>query len=241
MKQKKERKPLPIAVYIVIYLAVIAACIAIDQISKHYVEIAVANSSEHKIRILGDWLTLVWTTNTGATGSMFSNLAWRNWLFFAMTVIGIPIFGWLLWRSRTRSVWGQVAYSFIIGGTIGNAIDRIRFAEDGFFTGSVRDFIRVEGFFGIFNGADSFLVVGVILALLAIVFFDPDSLLMGILKDRNSKKEQAAESSVTTDKESIATSEDVATSEEQPSIEEQSLEQHPNKSESTDENDTTDV
>ncbi|MCH5151437.1 MAG: signal peptidase II [Clostridiales bacterium] len=193
-KQKKERKPLSIPVFLAVYVAVIAACIAIDQISKHYVEIAVANYAvEHNSRnipILGNWLTLTWTTNTGATGSMFSGLAWRNWLFFAMTLIGLPVFGYLLWRSRTRSVWGQVAFAFIIGGTLGNAIDRVRFAEDGFFTGAVRDFIQVEGFFGIFNGADSFLVVGVILALLAIVFLDPDSLLFSFLKERKAKQEQ---------------------------------------------------
>ena len=199
-KQKRERKPLTIPLFLAIYATVIAACIALDQITKHYIEIAVANNGG-KIRILGDWLTLVWTTNDGATGSMFSNLSWRNWLFFSMTLIGLPVFGWLLWRSRTRSVWGQVAFAFVIGGTIGNAIDRVLFATDGFFTGPVRDFIRVEGFFGIFNVADSFLVVGVILALLAIVFFDPDSLLFTILKERKAKQESTV---TTTDGEQAA-------------------------------------
>lgn len=189
MKQKKVRKPLSIPIYIAVYVAVIAVCIALDQITKHYIEIAVRDNGG-KIRILGDWLTFVWTTNEGATGGMFTNLGWQNWLFFFMTLIGLPVFGWLLWRSRTRSAWGQVAFAFIIGGTIGNAIDRIVFAGSEFFSGAVRDFIRVEGFFGIFNVADSFLVVGVILALLAIVFFDPDSLLFTFLKDRKSKQAQ---------------------------------------------------
>lgn len=214
-QQKKQRKPLSIPVYFAIYVAVIAVCIALDQITKHYVEIAVMNSTDllHSskcIRIFPNsyWLTLVWTTNTGATGSMFANLSWRNWLFFIMTILGLPVFGWLLWRSRTRSAWGQVAYSFVIGGTIGNAIDRVIFAENGFFTGSVRDFVRVEGFFGIFNVADSFLVVGVIMALLAIVFFDSDSLLMTFLKERNAKLAQESNGETT-----VATTEDTATTE----------------------------
>lgn len=190
-KQKKQLKPLSIPVFIAVYVAVIAVCIAIDQLTKHFIKGAV-EAHDGKIRILGDWLTLVWTTNTGATGSLFSNLSWRNWLFFFMTILGLPVFGYLLWRSRTRSVWGQVAFAFIIGGTIGNAIDRLVFAENGFFTGSVRDFIRVEGFFGIFNGADSFLVVGVILALLAIIFFDKDSLLKTFLNEHNAKTNGAA-------------------------------------------------
>ena len=200
-RQKKERKTLSIPIFLAIYVTVIAVCIALDQITKHFVDIATlkldVGGYEYRedISIIGNWLVLHWTTNQGATGSLFSNLGWQNWLFFLITLIGLPVFGWLLWRSRKRSAWGQVAFSFIIGGTIGNAIDRIAFApERKFFGGGVRDFIQVQGFFGIFNIADSFLVVGVILALLAIVFFDPDSLISSFLKERKAKKSgQASE------------------------------------------------
>lgn len=209
----KQRKPLSIPIFVAIYVGVIVACVVLDQLTKHFIEIAV-NNHGGKIRILGDWLTLVWTLNPGATGGMLSGLAWRNWLFFFLTLLGIPAFGYLLWRSRTRSVWGQVAFSFIIGGTIGNAIDRLFLAEEGFFTGLVRDFVRVEGFFGIFNIADSFLVVGVIMALLAIIFFDYDSLLNAFLQERKEKKERQAKLAGATD-EMQTTAENV----EQPSSE----------------------
>ena len=185
-KQKKQRKTLSMPIFLAIYIGVIIACIALDQLTKYY--IGIVCEKHGTISIIGNWLTLYWTTNPGATGGMFTGLSWSNWLFFVMTVVGLPVFAWLLWRSRTRSAWGQVAFAFIIGGTIGNAIDRIAFAEDGFFTGQVRDFVRVEGFFGIFNVADSFLVVGVILALLAIVFFDHDSLMWSIINERNAKQ-----------------------------------------------------
>ena len=202
MSEKKQRKPLSIPVFLAVYISVVVACIALDQLSKYLIELAVNNPNIPKnrlgeIRIIGDWLTLHWTTNSGATGGMFQNLGWQNWLFFIMTIVGIPVFCWLLLRSRTRSVVGQVAFAFITGGTIGNAIDRIVFAENGFFTGEVRDFVKVEGFFGIFNIADSFLVVGVILALLAIVFFDPDSLMWSIIKDRKAKAEQTSTTETT--------------------------------------------
>ena len=202
MSEKKQRKPLSIPVFLAVYISVVVACIVLDQLSKYLIELAVNNPNIPKnrlgeIRIIGDWLTLHWTTNSGATGGMFQNLGWQNWLFFIMTIVGIPVFCWLLLRSRTRSVVGQVAFAFITGGTIGNAIDRIVFAENGFFTGEVRDFVKVEGFFGIFNIADSFLVVGVILALLAIVFFDPDSLMWSIIKDRKAKAEQTSTTETT--------------------------------------------
>ena len=195
MSEKKQRKPLTIPIFIAVYASVIVACIALDQLSKYLIGIACEKYGT--IKIIGNWLTLYWTTNPGATGGLFTDLSWSNWLFFIMTLIGIPVFCWLLWRSRTRSVFGQVAFAFIIGGTIGNAIDRIYFAQDGFFTGEVRDFVRVEGFFGIFNIADSFLVVGVILALLAIVFFDHDSLIRSIVNERKAKAEQKDENGST--------------------------------------------
>ncbi len=175
-------------IFWLIYAGVIAVTIAIDQLTKYFIEIAVAENG--RIRIIGDWLTLTWTTNDGATGGIFQNFEGRHILFFVMTLIGLPIFGYMLWRSRTRSVWGQVAFSFMIGGTIGNAIDRLFLVEEGgkFFSGAVRDFVQVQHFFGIFNMADSFLVVGVILALLAIVVFDPDSLVASIIAERKQDK-----------------------------------------------------
>lgn len=197
-KEKKQRKILSVPLHVAIYTSVVAACILIDQLAKYYIEIAV-RAHGGRIRILGNWLTLTWTINYGVTGGLLSNVHNAHWIVFAMTLIGLPIFGWLLWRSRTRSVCGQIAFSFIIGGTVGNALDRIIFAENGFFTGGVRDFIQVEGFFGIFNTADSFLVVGVFLALFAIVFFDPDSLLRVLLEERAQKKASARSDGAETD------------------------------------------
>ena len=61
----------------------------------------------------------------------------------------------------------------MFGGTIGNAIDRA-FLGDGFFNGGVRDFVSVKGF-AIFNIADCFLVVGIIMVCLALLFLDYDA------------------------------------------------------------------
>lgn len=193
---KKRITSLKPLIFWLIYVGVIIVTIIIDQLTKHFIEIAVSNHG--RIRILGDWLTLVWTTNDGATGGIFKDFESRNILFFVMTLVGLPVFGFMLWRSRTRSVWGQVAFAFMIGGTLGNAIDRLFLVEEGgkFFSGAVRDFVQVQNFFGIFNMADSFLVVGVILALLAIVIFDPDSLIAGFMEERKSKQ---AEQSVSTE------------------------------------------
>jgi len=111
-----------------------------------------------------------------------------NIIFFVITIVGTPLFAYLLWRSRTRSVCGQVGFAFIVGGTIGNAIDRAYYAaSDQFFSGKVRDFIKFSFFPPVFNVADSFLTIGVVLAIIAIVFLDSDSLLGVIKKERTVK------------------------------------------------------
>ncbi len=201
MKRAKTLKPLT---FWLVYAAVIVAAVAIDQLTKYFMGRAANNVEGWTKQIFPncDWLYWHWTLNDGATGGIFGGMKGRNILFFIMTIVGLPIFGYMLYRSRTRSVWGQVAFAFIIGGTLGNAIDRLFLADGGFFTGKVRDFIHVTWFFGIFNVADSFLVVGVILALLAIVFLDPDSLLFTVLDERKKKNavaESAAQADITTE------------------------------------------
>lgn len=179
----KHTKALKKPAFWAVYLAVIAVAVVLDQLSKYFIGIATEHGGRN-IPLIGDWLLLHWTENDGATGGIFHNLEWRNVLFFVMTLVGLPIFFYMLKRSRTRSVLGQVAFAFIIGGTLGNAIDRMFLAENGFFTGAVRDFVHVTWFFGIFNVADSFLVVGVALALIAVVWLDSDSLINSFREER---------------------------------------------------------
>lgn len=163
-----------------IYGSVIVAGILIDQLTKILLEDVLKNGD---IPIIGDWLQLSWTLNTG---SAFGNLKGASVLFFIVTIVGLPLFCWLLYRSYSRGVWGQIGYSFVISGAIGNAIDRA-FLGDGFFNGAVRDLIYVKGF-AIFNVADSFLTVGVIMAIIALLFTDRDALIKEIIAENNRKK-----------------------------------------------------
>lgn len=213
-------------IFWLIYGGVIAVCVLLDQLSKHFIGLA-ANNVEgwtHPIFPHIDWLYLHWTLNDGATGGIFRNLEWRNTLFFVMTLVGLPIFAYLLWRSRTRSVWGQIAFAFMIGGTLGNAIDRLFLVEQGgeFFSGAVRDFIHVSWFFGIFNIADSFLVVGVFMALFAIVVFDPDSLAASIISENKAKQSQlAVQEQCKTDVKDSSAKTDIQKTDEKASLSEQ--------------------
>ncbi|MDT8329748.1 signal peptidase II [Roseomonas gilardii] len=112
-------------------------------------------------------LSMVW--NRGVTfGLMAGDAPWHGWLLAGLAlVITLILLRWMA-RAETRPV--AVALGAVIGGAIGNVIDRLRF-------GAVFDF--VDASFGgwhwyVFNIADAAIVLGVI-ALVADALFRPPS------------------------------------------------------------------
>lgn len=185
----KKHRTLSRWLFATIYVSVVAACILLDQLTKLFIFDRLLESHPgNGINVLGRFLRFCAVYNSGASFGMGKSDA-ANIIFFIVTLVGTPAFCYLLWRSRTRSVVGQIGFAFIVGGTIGNAIDRafIKTTEGKFFSGQVRDFISFSIFPPIFNVADSFLVIGVVLAILALVFFDPDALVPVYRKERAEK------------------------------------------------------
>lgn len=79
---------------------------------------------------------------------------WAPWLL-TVVAIGIAIF-LLRWLSRAETTWVAVALGLVLGGAVGNAVDRVRF-------GAVVDFLDFHAFgwhFWAFNLADSAITVG---------------------------------------------------------------------------------
>lgn len=86
-----------------------------------------------------------WVRNTGAAFSLFSDST--PVLAFLSLAVGLIVALWI-WRSRQQPVWQGLAMAFLLGGTLGNGIDRWKL-------GHVTDFIElVPVSFPIFNGAD---------------------------------------------------------------------------------------
>ena len=185
-----KRKILSKKLFILVYAAVALACVLLDQLTKLWIfEGTLQGTAGNSVNVIGDFLRFYAVYNEGSAFGLGQSDS-ANVLFFVITVVGLPLFCFLLWRSRTRSVCGQIGFAFFIGGTIGNAIDRFFVqAEPGmFFSGKVRDFISFSIFPPVFNVADSFLVIGVILAMFAILFLDPDGLLAMVREERRAKK-----------------------------------------------------
>ncbi len=110
-----------------------------------------------------DWFNLTLAHNEGAAFSLLADAGgWQRWFFTTVAVIISAVLLIWLWRLPNRSRLLPSALMLVLGGAIGNVIDRLRF-------GYVVDFIDVhyQGWhWPAFNIADSAIVLGVILLLI---------------------------------------------------------------------------
>jgi len=124
-------------------LFVAASVVAIDQISK--ILLAGLLADGRTIEVIPGLLQLHLVLNTGAAFSLFRGSV-RALAFLSLAVS----LGLLVWLSRRRSLplWQGLAFAFLLGGTIGNGIDRWRL-------GHVIDYLAlVPVRFPVFNPAD---------------------------------------------------------------------------------------
>ena len=153
-------------------VAVLAAVIiALDQLTKALV-VANLTPGESK-RILGGVVYLSLFRNPGAAFSTATGVTWILALVAIAVVVVI-----IRMARKLRSVPWAIALGLVLGGVIGNLIDRI-FREPGLLRGHVVDFISLfepDGrHFAVFNVADSGITCGaVVLVLTALLGFEMD-------------------------------------------------------------------
>ena len=138
--------------------------IIIDQFTKYLVVTNIAN--ENPVVLIDNFLKLYYIENRGAA---FGILQGFRSLFTVITVLVLLFLIVFLIRNYNKVPFIYlVSFSLLIGGTIGNFIDRIRLHY-------VVDFISMRFFghdFAIFNFADMFIVLGTILISIGIVLHD---------------------------------------------------------------------
>ena len=141
----------------IIYLSILL--FIVDQISKIItVKLIEINKG---IEIIKNFFYLTYTHNTGAAFSILTGQ--RILLILIAIVILIILFNYLR-KNKVEKRVDKLAFSLIIGGSLGNLVDRI-------VRGYVVDFIDVKIFgynFPIFNIADTFIVIGVFLLLITL-------------------------------------------------------------------------
>ena len=147
-------------------LTLILGVLALDQLSKYWVINHLRLPEIGKIELSPFFdLTMVW--NYGVSfGALKADADWERWALVALSAIIATIFA--VWLTRAQRGHTILALSLVIGGAIGNMIDRIRF-------GAVADFFDFSGMYfpWVFNIADSAITLGAILLALDMVL-NPD-------------------------------------------------------------------
>lgn len=152
---------------LMVLAGVAAFALAVDVIVK-LVAVAVIEPG-NPVHIIGDTVELRLVRNSGAAFSMGSGgYTWILTIIALCVVIGIIKFA-----SRLRSVWWAIGLGLVLGGAMGNLVDRL-FRSPGPLRGHVVDYISV-GWWPVFNMADSAVVGGaIVLVVLTLFGFEID-------------------------------------------------------------------
>ncbi|MGI6258679.1 MAG: signal peptidase II [Anaerolineaceae bacterium] len=134
------------------------AVIALDQWTKWLVEQNIALGEEvYPIGFLAPFFRFTFWKNTGAAFGLFQN---ASQVLLVVSIVISLLLVWVYFKSLDEPVLFRISLSMMLGGAIGNIIDRVT-------QGFVTDFIAV-GRFPVFNVADSAVTVGVGLMLLGL-------------------------------------------------------------------------
>ena len=139
------------------WLAVSAVVILLDQLTKYWVLTSLPEYTPIPV-IEGFW-NWYRTYNTGAAFSFLADAGgWQQWFFTILAAVICTVLA--VWLSRTaRSDWRTaMPFALVIGGAIGNVVDRVRF-------GHVVDFIQWhwrDHYWPAFNIAESAIVAGAV-------------------------------------------------------------------------------
>ena len=139
------------------YGGLIAGAIALDQWVKYLVETGLV--LHEKVDVL-PFLALYRTYNTGVAFSMFEWVGDKGLMIMSVAVIAFVLF--LAKRTDPSQVMARIGFCLIIGGAIGNLIDRAIY-------GHVIDYILFHTpvwSFAVFNLADAFISVGAFIVVL---------------------------------------------------------------------------
>ena len=165
MKKKFHNKK---TISLLVFVIVLLLAIIIDLVTKHYI-IGIDKP------VISGFFKFEYAENTGAAWSIFSGSTVALSIVSVFAIILLSIYAIF---AKTKSLFFHISLGMIVGGACGNLFDRIVF-------GYVRDFIKLEFVkFPIFNIADSFLTIGIILLC---VYYLID-LIVAIKKNKKERK-----------------------------------------------------
>ena len=113
------------------------------------------------VKVFGDIFKLTYVENRGVAFGMFQGM---QWIFIAVTVIMLFLIIFYIFKKRPQGKLVYIASALIIGGGIGNLIDRIYY-------GFVIDYLSFSFFPPVCNFADYCITIGVFLLAVYLLFF----------------------------------------------------------------------
>ena len=144
-------------------LIIAAVVIAADQLSKFWVLNHLLG--EQAVIVYTPFFNVVRAWNTGVSFSMFNNYGNLGAILLSV-IAGVIVVFLVYWLYQEKDKLAQVALGMIIGGAVGNVIDRIRL-------GAVFDFLTftsAKATGRLFNVADSFICIGATILIMQSLF-----------------------------------------------------------------------
>ena len=151
---------------VIISLLIAFLIVVLDQLTKFHITMLMTPYSDEK-KVLSDLLVLRYIKNSGAAWGSFSSMTTVLIVVSIVLIIGLGYYYFKIINDDEKRVL-RVLIAFVIGGAIGNLIDRVRF-------GYVIDFIYVKCInFPVFNVADIFVTVSMFVMIFIILFSKDD-------------------------------------------------------------------
>jgi signal peptidase II len=153
LSDKSELKKIRKLIALMLMIAIFSLILILDLIAKHFM---VGIDKD----VIPGFFKFLYVENSGAAWSIFSGSGIALIVVSILAIILIVLYSIF---SRTESKLLYISLGFVLGGALGNLVDRI-------VLGYVRDFIKLEFInFPIFNIADMMLTVGIIILSISFV------------------------------------------------------------------------
>lgn len=145
----------------------VGTLVSFDQLAK-FIVIGILKPGE-SFGVIQQFFNITLVQNPGAAFGLFANLTaeWREPLFFVVPLATLGVIMVVFFRLQESQHLSIFSLSMIVGGALGNLIDRLRI-------GYVIDFLdfhwHMKHHFPAFNLADAAISVGVVILLISIVY-----------------------------------------------------------------------
>lgn len=157
-----------------IWIVIMALAVFFDQLTKYLTVLLLKPTGS--VPIIEDVIHLTYVENTGAAFGMMKNMRWLFMIVSSVAIIALLIY---LFKKKSKSRLENWAIALIVGGGIGNMIDRVVLG----YVVDMIDFRLIN--FAVFNVADSFVCIGAGLLMLHII-------LLGIKEYKEEKARKLA-------------------------------------------------